>query len=98
MSLRQAKKAALADSLESIAREWLGKQTGLSDATRLRDAGRLERFVFPYIGSRPVSAIKAADSLAVLRRVEARGKIETTHRVRALCGRVFTICRRNRLR
>lgn len=44
---------------------------------------------YPHIGSRPVSAIKAVDLLAVLRRVEARGNIETTHRVRSLCGRVF---------
>ncbi|WP_129648536.1 tyrosine-type recombinase/integrase [Peristeroidobacter agariperforans] len=86
---RQAKKAALADSFESVAREWLGKQTNLSEATRLRDAGRLERFAFSQIGSRPVSAIKPADLLAVLRRVEAQGKIETTHRVRSLCGRVL---------
>jgi integrase len=86
---RQTKKAALADSFEAVAREWLTKQTGLSDATRVRDIGRLERFAFPYIGSRPVAALKAADLLSVLRRVEAHGKIETTHRVRSLCGRVL---------
>ena len=45
--------------------------------------------MFPYIGSKPVATIKAADLLAVLRRVEARGKIETTHRTRSLCGRVL---------
>lgn len=85
---RKSKKLALADSFESMAREWLAKQN-LSDATRLRDTGRLERFAFPQIGSRPVSAIKAADLLSMLRRVEAQGKIETTHRVRSLCGRIL---------
>src|SRR5690606_19100968 len=55
----------------------------------LRDRGRLERFVFPYIGSRPVASIKAADLLSVLRRVEATGKHETAHRTRSLVGRIL---------
>ncbi len=83
---RQAKKAALAHSFEAIVREWVTKQTNLTEATRLRDTGRLERFAFPHIGSRPVSAIKAADLLSMLRRVESQGKIETTHRVLTVRG------------
>lgn len=86
---RKAEKAARADTFETIAREWLAQQTRLSEATRKRDLGRLERFVFRHIGSKPIATIKTAELLALLRRVEARGKIETTHRVRSLCGRVF---------
>lgn len=47
-----------------------------------------------HIGSLPVSALKAADLLSVLRRLESHGKIETTHRVRSFCSRVLHMKRR----
>ena len=50
---------------------------------------RLKSFLYPYIGKRPVNAITAQELLAALRRIEARGKHETAHRVRALAGRVL---------
>ena len=50
---------------------------------------RLERDVFPWLGSLPIRQIKPADLLQVLKRVEARGAIETTHRVQQNCGQVL---------
>jgi integrase len=50
---------------------------------------RLKSFLYPYIGSRPVKEITAQELLAALRRIEARGKHETAHRVRALAARVL---------
>lgn len=50
---------------------------------------RLKSFLYPYVGSRPVKAITAQELLAAFRRIEARGKYETAHRVRALAGRVL---------
>lgn len=50
---------------------------------------RLSSAPYPYLGSRPVAAITAQELLAALRRIEARGKHETAHRVRALAGRVL---------
>lgn len=48
---------------------------------------RLKSLSVPLIsGSRPVKAITAQELLAALRRIEARGKHETAHRVRALAG------------
>jgi integrase len=49
----------------------------------------LERNVFPYIGTHPITTIKAPELLAVLRRVESRGALETAHRVRSVCGQIF---------
>ena len=46
-------------------------------------------FLYPYVGSRPVKEITAQELLSALRRIEARGKHETAHRVRALAGRVL---------
>jgi len=45
--------------------------------------------VFPYIGSRPIAGLQAPDILAVLRRIEARGVIETAHRVHQYIALVF---------
>ena len=45
--------------------------------------------VNPYIGKRPISEITAPELLAVLRRLESRGKNETAHRARQRCGQVF---------
>lgn len=61
----------------------------LGDRTLQKKTERFEAFVFPYLGKRPISDIKAADVLEVLKRIEARGKHETAHRVRSECGNVF---------
>ncbi len=50
---------------------------------------RLERDLFPWIGKRPIAEIKAPELLAVLRRVESRGALESAHRIRTICGQVF---------
>jgi len=50
---------------------------------------RFERDVFPHIGSKPIAELKAVELLAVLRKIEVRGAIETTHRARSDCGQVF---------
>lgn len=87
---RQAEKAAIADTFEAIAREWLGLlATKLEPATIQRTRDRLEAWVFGGIGRMPVDQIKAVDVLKLLRRIEARGRHETAHRARADCSRVF---------
>ena len=50
---------------------------------------RLERDVFPWIGAKPIASIKPPELLQILKRVEERGAIETTHRVQQNCGQVF---------
>lgn len=80
-----------AGSFEAVAREWLSTvhaakvSAGHHDRTRIR----LEQDAFPWIGRRPLGEIDAPELLAVLRRVEARGAIETAHRVKDACGQVF---------
>ncbi len=78
------------ESFEAVAREWYGKQQpswAPSHADKI--IRRLERDVFPWLGSKPIQAIKPPELLQVLKRVEARGAIETTHRVQQNCGQVF---------
>lgn len=43
----------------------------------------------PDLGKRPIAEISAAEILAVLRKVEARGRLETARRLRSIIGQVF---------
>ncbi|MGH7317591.1 MAG: tyrosine-type recombinase/integrase, partial [Candidatus Rokuibacteriota bacterium] len=89
---RKAAKAARGgeDSLEAVAREWFAKHAprwAPGHASKI--IGRFERDIFPWLGARPVREITAPELLEVLRRIEARGAIETAHRAHQNCGRVF---------
>jgi integrase len=48
----------------------------------------LEKDVFPSpsIGDKPVAAIKPLDVLATVQKMEARGAIDSSHRVKQICG------------
>lgn len=88
---REDKGLPAVGSFEAVAREWLKVKhepnVVASHAERTRR--RLEADAFPWIGARPLSAIEAPELLAVLRRAEARGAIETAHRLKDACGQVF---------
>jgi hypothetical protein len=78
------------DSFEAVAREWHGKSAPTWAASHSsKIIRRLEQDVFPWIGAKPVSAIRPTELLSLLKRVEERGAIETTHRVQQNCGQVF---------
>ena len=78
-------------TFEHVAREWLSTSheakvsAGHADRTRIR----LEQDVLPWLGRRPIGEIGAPELLQCLRRVEARGAIETAHRIKDACGQVF---------
>jgi integrase len=78
-------------TFEHVARDWLRTihevkvSAGHADRTRIR----FEQDVFPWLGRKPMADIEAPELLECLRRVEARGAIETAHRVKDACGQVF---------
>lgn len=77
-------------SFEEIAREWFNvKRTGWSSSYGDKVIRRLEVDVFPWVGTRPIGEITPPEMLAVLRRIEARGVIETAHRAKESCGQIF---------
>src|SRR5438093_2051944 len=89
---RKAEKIAHAgsESFEAIAREWYAKFSLGWVATHAdRILRRLEKDVFPWLGKRAIAEIKAPDLLAVARRIESRGALETAHRAMQNCGQVF---------
>src|SRR6185436_17547848 len=77
---RQRQRASQKVTFELVAREWLELQSKkLGPVTIAKAEWMLGTFVYPHLGSRPVGKITAPDLLAVLRRIEARGTIETAH-------------------
>lgn len=90
-AVRKAEKAgATGGTFEALAREWYAQEAGeWAPSHGGRILRRLERDVFPHVGTRPVSEIAAPELLAVLRRIEARGAVETAHRARQNCEAVL---------
>ena len=90
-------------TFEFVAREWLTTvheakvSAGHADRTKVR----FENDVFPWLGRSPIAEIDAPQLLECLRRIEARGAIETAHRAKDACGQVFRfaiasgLCRRD---
>ena len=88
---KQAKADAAANTFEAVARDWLIKtKAKRAEITHLKVSTWLEKDAFPFIGNMPISAIGPRDVLdKVVRKVEARGAIDTAHRLKQLCGQVF---------
>ncbi|SET68158.1 Integrase [Nitrosospira multiformis] len=87
---KHASKENAANSFEAIAREWFAKfspQWAPSHADKI--IRRLENDAFPWIGSKPIADITPPQLLAVIRRTESRGALDTAHRVKQNCGQVF---------
>ncbi|WP_445365460.1 phage integrase central domain-containing protein [Microbulbifer sp. ANSA001] len=49
----------------------------------------LERDLFPYLGRRPIGKITPPELLTTLKRIEARGAIETAKRAKQTASQVF---------
>ncbi len=80
----------LPDSFEAVALEWFAKHEPSWAASHSdKIIRRLKRDVFPWIGANPIASIKPPEILQLLKRVEERGAIETTHRVQQNCGQVL---------
>ncbi|WP_019864785.1 tyrosine-type recombinase/integrase [Methylovulum miyakonense] len=77
------------NSFEYVAREWGGKKVNDWEDKNNRSKRMLERNIFPWLGSKPITDILPKDILDCLRRVEDRGTIETAHRTLQICGQVY---------
>lgn len=87
---KRTKHASAENSFEAVAREWYVKFSGKwvpSHGEKI--IRRLERDLFPWLGKRPIAEITAPELLAVLRRIESRGALDTAHRAHQNCGQVF---------
>ena len=87
---RKAKRAAREDTFEVIAARMAAGTGKVSCAKNLQEEeGSVQYFRLSSSGQDTDCANRAPEVLSVLKRMEARGKMETSRRVRADCGRVF---------
>ena len=78
------------NSFEVIAREWFNRHApNWKENHSSKIIARLEKDIFPWIGSKAITSINAQDLLTTVRRIEARGALETAHRALACCGQVY---------
>lgn len=79
-----------ADTFEAIAREWHRKfSPGWAESHSAKLLRRLELYIFPWIGARPVAKVEAHEVLSAIQRIEAKGNLETARRALQVCGQVL---------
>ena len=77
-------------SFEEVAREWHAAEASRWKSSHAEKVlGRLQRHVFPYLGSRPIAELEPHELLACLKRIESLGTIETARRTLHACSCVF---------
>lgn len=87
---KHAKRTEAGNTFEGLAREWLAKTAvDRAESTQQKNTAWLEQNVFPWLGDKPIKAIGPRDVLNVLHKIEARGAIESAHKIKQLCGQVF---------
>ncbi len=78
------------NTFENIAREWHAKFSERWEPKNARKILiRMEKDIFPFIGSMSITTIKPKELLTVIQRIEARGAVEYAHRTMQYCGKVF---------
>jgi hypothetical protein len=89
-AVRQATRQKAETTFRAVAGAWHENERGKWDA-KYADLiwRRLEDNIFPAIGSVPIDEITPPEMLAALKRVEARGVLETTRRVKQYCSNIF---------
>ncbi|MDQ8037746.1 MAG: integrase arm-type DNA-binding domain-containing protein, partial [Pedobacter sp.] len=88
---RQEKEQAViaaSNTFEAVALEWMERHPPRAESTASKNTWLLS-FAIADIGSRPIHTIRAPEVLAVCRKQEDKGNIETAHRIRAKCSQVF---------
>jgi integrase len=87
---KRATRLASVNSFEAVGREWYSKFSATWAASHSSKVLlRLQNNLFPWLGSRPIGGLEADEILETLRRIEARGALETAHRCLAYCGQIF---------
>jgi integrase len=87
---KRAAKVAAANSFEAVAREWFAKfSSKWAESHSSKVLLRLNNDLIPGLGSRPISTIEADELLVTIRRVEARGAIDSAHRCLGTSSQIF---------
>lgn len=85
-----ARLVAAENSFESVARDWMANRRHRWSPDHFNyTLRRFEAYAFPDIGALPINDITAPMVLAMARKIESKGTIETAHKVTSACGQVF---------
>ncbi|TNF67271.1 MAG: DUF4102 domain-containing protein [Gammaproteobacteria bacterium] len=75
---------------ETIALEWHQMK---KDQWSLKYAeivlSSLKRNIFPYVTNKHINSITPTQMLAILKKLESKGKVETTRKIKQTCGQIF---------
>ncbi|PIP70866.1 MAG: integrase [Nitrospirae bacterium CG_4_10_14_3_um_filter_44_29] len=78
------------ETVEVIGREWFEKfGSEWVDSHGSKVIRRMERDLFPWLGKAEIRTVTPSALLSVLRRVEARGALDTAHRLHQNCGQIW---------
>src|SRR5690606_1868458 len=78
------------NSFKAVALEWFVQESRhWSENHSTRNKWLLEKNLFPWLGHRPIAEITPPELLAILRKTESKGTIETAHRAKQVAGQVF---------
>jgi integrase len=93
-ALKQAQKltrnAAAENSFQAVGLEWFAKQKPTWAENHWTKVERMmTKDLFPYLGNRPINGITPPELLAVLRKVESRGALESAKRTKQIAGQIF---------
>jgi len=87
---KQGRGEAAAHTFETLAREWMKKTASTrASSTQEKNSAWLERNIYPEIGAMPIATITPVDVLRAISKIEARGAIESAHKIKQICGQVF---------
>ncbi|WP_018870783.1 integrase arm-type DNA-binding domain-containing protein [Thioalkalivibrio sp. ALgr3] len=88
--VKRANQEAQADTFQALAEEWIElKRSELAEGTLRLTRRRLETWILPALGKRPIREIEPPEVLRSLRVPESKGKHETAHRLRQRIGQIF---------
>ena len=84
----------MSTTFEAVARDWFSKKkTAWTPGHQKKILSRLENQLFPILGTKLFSSLEPGDFLSAIQKAEARGAIETAHRLAQLCGQVSRYAR-----
>ncbi|MGL6393389.1 integrase domain-containing protein [Aeromonas veronii] len=91
--LARLKHESRTNTFERMAGEWLElKKHKVKEATWAKDWRLLEMYALPFIGAVPIDQIRAPRVIDALRHVEAKGILDSLHRLCRLINEIMSFC------
>ena len=89
-AVQEAAAVAAASTFERVAAAWFEKRKPeWVESHVVSIKGRLDNYILPAFGCKPIAEVTAADVRTMLLKIEARGTVEAAKRVKVICGQVF---------